>query len=117
MIKSVFFLITLSLFGSCLKNDELNLKFESYVPTDIGDGLTISDPETENINSAELTKIYQEVYDDDNLLSLRSILVFRNGKLVAESYLKDKKDITNRHLIWSCTKQVMGVLIGLALEN
>lgn len=117
MIKSVLFLITLALFGGCLKNDMLNLKFESHVPTDIDDGLTISDPATENINSAELTKIYQEVYNDNNLWSLRSLLVFRNGKLVAESYLKDEQDITNRHLIWSSTKQVMGVLVGLALEN
>ena len=116
-LNAVFLLLILALPGGCLKSDELTLKFESHVPANIGDGLTISDPETEKINSAELTNIYKEVYEDDNLWSMRSLLVFRNGKLVAESYLKDKEDITNRHLIWSSTKQVMGVLVGLAIEQ
>ena len=44
-------------------------------------------------------------------------LVFRNGKLVSEAYLKDELDITNKHILWSCTKQVMGVLTGIALDK
>ena len=32
-------------------------------------------------------------------------------------YFKDDNDITSPHLIWSCTKQVMGLLTGIALEN
>jgi CubicO group peptidase (beta-lactamase class C family) len=64
-----------------------------------------------------LADIYNDVYKDDNLWSLRSLLVFRNGKLVSETYLKDEADITNKHIIWSCTKQVMGVLTGIALDE
>jgi len=113
----IILLAVITLLSSCLKNDKLNLPFESYKPNDIGDGLNISTPEAENMDPAQLSTIYREVYNDDNLWSLRSLLVFRNGKLVAEAYLKDKEDITNRHLIWSCTKQFMGVLTGLAIEK
>ena len=45
------------------------------------------------------------------------MLVFRNGKLIGETYLKDPDDITNRHIIWSCTKQVIGALAGIAIEE
>lgn len=104
-------------FGGCLKDDELNLAFDSYKPTNIGDGLVLSNPEDENMDPSALTDIYNSFYADDNLWSLRSFLVFRNGKLVSEAYLKDEQDITNRHLIWSCTKQVMGVLTGITIDK
>jgi len=48
---------------------------------------------------------------------MRSLLVFRNNKLVAETYLKDDNDITYPRAIWSCTKQILGVLTGLAIEK
>lgn len=48
---------------------------------------------------------------------VRSLLVFRNNKLVAESYTKDVDDITRPTAIWSCTKQVMAILVGIALED
>lgn len=101
----------------CLKDDQLNLSFESYDPVNLNDGLLLSNPEEEAIDAAALTDIYRDIYADANLWSMRSLLVFRNGKLVAETYLKDKEDIRNRHIIWSCTKQVMGVLTGIALEQ
>jgi CubicO group peptidase (beta-lactamase class C family) len=113
---AVTMLIVICCYG-CLKEDKFNLPFESYVPAEIGDGHMISNPADENIDPVALKEIYRSVYSDNNLWSLRSLLVFRNGKLVSETYLKDKQDITNRHLIWSCTKQVIGILVGIALEQ
>jgi CubicO group peptidase (beta-lactamase class C family) len=114
---SLFFLFTLSLLSGCLKDDELNLPFISYEPKNFSDGLLISSPTNENVDPLLLNKIYNDVYNDANLWSLRSLLIFRNGKLISEAYLKDEQDITNRHIIWSCTKQVMGVLTGIAIDN
>ena len=120
-MKNTLFRISLGLLlltlSSCLRNDELNISYEGYQPIDLQDGLTISTPENENIDADILNEIYQDVYHEDDLWSLRSLLVFRNDQLVAESYLKDKNDITAKHLIWSCTKQVMGILTGIALEE
>ncbi|MFC2090354.1 serine hydrolase domain-containing protein [Bacteroidota bacterium] len=115
--KIVSFLLIIIIFSGCLKNEELNLEFNSYEPVNINDGLFISNPDIENINSSMLTNIYNDIYDDDNLWSMRSLLVFKNGKLVSEAYFKDEQDITNRHIIWSCTKQVIGVLTGIALDK
>jgi len=79
--------------------------------------LILSNPTDENIDSDALDAIYDDVYTDDNLWSLRSLLIFRNGKPVSEAYLKSDQDITTKHLIWSCTKQVVGILSGIAVEN
>jgi len=110
-------LFSILFFQACLLNDDLNQSFDSYTPLNIEDGLEISNPEEESMDSEALISLYEDVYLDENLWSLRSLLVFRNNKLVSESYLKDNDDISNRHLIWSCTKQVMGILTGIAIEE
>lgn len=113
----ILFVLILISAGSCLKGDKLNQDFDSYEPIDLNDGLILSTPEDENMNATELTTIYDDVYNDENLWSLRSLLVFRNEKIVAETYLKDYEDITNKQIVWSCTKQVMGVLTGIAIDE
>ena len=110
-------IITILLITGCISEDPLNLSFETFKPQEIRDGLIISSPADEHIDSTSLANIYNEIYTDDNLWSMRSMLVFRNGNLVAEAYLKDDLDITTRQLIWSCTKQVMGVLVGIAVDK
>jgi CubicO group peptidase (beta-lactamase class C family) len=107
----------LSGLGSCLKPDPLNQEMKSIRPVDIGDGLTLSSPTTEKVDSSALADIYRDMYDENLYWQFRSMLVFRNGKLIAESYMKDDADRTTMHLIWSCTKQVIGVLTGIALEE
>jgi len=113
----LYLVILVSLFSSCLKDEDLNLPFVASEPKDIGDGLVLSNPTDEQMDAIALDAIYKEVYADDNLWSLRSLLVFRNGKLISEAYLKSESDITTKHLIWSCTKQVVGVLTGIAVEK
>lgn len=110
-------LASLGMLGGCLVPDPLNQPFSSSAPKDINDGHIISDPGNENMDAIVLTDIYEEVNSDDDYWSLRSLLVFRHGKLVSEAYFKDESDITTHHLIWSCTKQVMGILAGIALDR
>lgn len=105
------------LFGGCLRDDPINQPFRSMAPLETGDGLTLSSPSSENMDSTALVDIYRDVHSDPNLWSLRSLLVFRNGKLVSEAYFKDDQDRTTRHLIWSCTKQVVGILTGMAMDH
>lgn len=45
------------------------------------------------------------------------LMVFRHGHLLAESYLKDDSHLSHPQMIWSCTKQFMGILTGIALEE
>lgn len=110
-------LLILFLLFSCLKEDELKNPFVSYTPLDIGDGWQVSEPEIQGINPEQLTEIYKEFHSDENIWQVRSLLVFKNGKLVAESYTKDPNDKYTPRAIWSCTKQVIGLLTGIAIDK
>ncbi|MCP4123167.1 MAG: serine hydrolase [Bacteroidetes bacterium] len=116
-MRVVFTILIVVLFSSCLRDDPLNLPFSTFEPREIADGHVISTPGMEQMDSLALVDIYRRVFADDDFWSLRSLLVFRNGHLVSEAYLKDEEDVTQRHLIWSCTKQVLGVLVGIAMEE
>lgn len=105
------------LLAGCLTDDPTNLPLTSIQPKELNDGHSISSPADELMDAQALKAVYNQAYTDENLWSLRSLLVFRNGRLVSEAYLKDEMDISQRHIIWSCTKQVMGVLTGIAIDE
>ncbi|MDR0232672.1 MAG: beta-lactamase family protein [Dysgonamonadaceae bacterium] len=102
---------------SCLKEEPLKVPFQSYSPANLGDGWEIAEPAEAGIDGEALKEVYRYVHKDDNVWQIRSLLVFRNNKLVAESYMKDPDDQTNLHPIWSCTKQVIGILTGIAIDK
>lgn len=116
ILKAILCFMLLS-FTSCLKEDELKRSFTSYSPQNIQDGWKISTPEAEQIDGDKLKNIYLDYHERDDLWQVRSLLIFRNNKLVAESYTKNPNDITEPVAIWSCTKQVMAILAGIAWEN
>jgi CubicO group peptidase (beta-lactamase class C family) len=116
-MKQSYILLIFILLTGCLKDDPLNNPFKSFVPEEINDGLVLSTPEDEGMDRAKLSQVYTSIYENEKLWSLRSMLVFRNGHLVAESYLKDDNYLTHPQMIWSCTKQVVGILTGIALEE
>ena len=113
----IFIPVLLILLSGCLMEEDLKKPFISYTPVEIGDHWTLSSPFAENIDPEGLAEIYQDVHSDPDLWQIRSLLVIRNGMLVAESYMKDDADRYDQLAIWSCTKQVMGVLMGIALEK
>jgi CubicO group peptidase (beta-lactamase class C family) len=116
-IKLFIIIIFSIILTSCLKENPLKLPFETYVPQEINDGWELSTPAQEGINEAELEKIYRYYHESKDLWQVRSLLVFRNNKLVAESYTKNPKEITQTVPMWSCTKQVTGLLTGIAIEQ
>jgi CubicO group peptidase (beta-lactamase class C family) len=104
------------IFSSCLK-EELNQSYKGNAPVNIGDNWVTSDPSSEHMNAEELDAIYRGVYADKEAWMIKSLLVFRNGKLVAESYMKDDADRTRIDAIWSCTKQVNSIITGIAINK
>ena len=105
------------IFGSCLKDDLLKVPFQSFTPANLGDGWEIAEPAEVGIDSEALKEVYKYVHNEDNVWPIRSLLVFRNNKLVAESYMKDPDDRTNFHPLWSCTKGFIGILTGIAVDK
>ena len=116
-IKIMVVFLFAAVLTSCLKEDDLKIPFETYVPKEINDGWELSTPSKEGIDEAGLENIYRYYHESRDLWQVRSLLVFRNNKLVAESYTKDPAEITKTVPIWSCTKQVTGILAGIAIEQ
>jgi len=104
-------------FNACLKEDPLKIPFQTYTPLEMSDGWEIAKPDDVGIDGEALKEVYKWVHENKEIWQIRSLLVFKNNKLVAESYMRDPNDRTNLTNIWSCTKQVVGVLTGIAIEN
>ena len=117
--SSLFVLIFLLSFLSitCLTDDPIKRPFQSFIPSDLSDGWVIATPNDVNIDGEALKEVYRYLHEDYNIWQIRSLLVIRNNKLVAESYMKDNGDRTTPRGIWSCTKQVTGILTGIAVEK
>lgn len=106
------------LLSSCLQEDPQKKPFTSYGPVLLTDGWQLSTPAAEGIDADSLTSIYRAIQNDPSRYwQVRSMTVIRNSKLVAESYFKNADDRTDRRPIWSCTKQVVGLLVGIALDQ
>jgi hypothetical protein len=112
-----FFVVLFLCFSGCLKEDELTKPFTTFKPVAMDDGWNLSCPTAESVDSLELVEIYKDLYAHEKAWMLKSFLVFRNGKLIAESYLKDDAERSHYNAIWSCTKQVTGIVTGIAIKE
>ena len=117
VIRTTFISFFLIIFVSCLKDDPLKVPFQSFSPAHLGDGWEIAEPAEMDIDGEALKEVYRYVHADKNAWPIRSLLVFRNNKLVAESYMKDPADRTNFHPLWSATKGFIGILTGIAVDK
>lgn len=103
--------------AGCITEPELKTPFESFKPTALNDGWEISTPSKENIDSLGMISVFEDFHNDNHVWQVRSMTVIRNGKIVAESYTKDESDRNTLRPFWSITKQVTGILVGIALDK
>jgi CubicO group peptidase (beta-lactamase class C family) len=115
-IKTIYLLIVFFLNISCLLEGSLKLPFNGFLPRNISDGWIISSPADENIDASRLASIFIDLHEND-IWQIKSLLVFRNSKLVAESYMKDRDEIVDKTAVWSCTKQFTAILTGISVEK
>ncbi len=115
-MKLTLFLVIL-LFSSCLKEEPIKLPYEGYTPGNSDPDWVISSPADENIVTEGLDKAYRLVYKRERYIMATSLLVVRNGKLVAEAYPRDKADAGKIQNIQSCTKSFTSLLAGIAISD
>lgn len=114
----IILLAGISIFlSSCLKDEPFKTDFQSFEPSSVNDGWELSTPENEKIDRIKLEQAYKLVYSDNRYLRAQSLLVFRNGKLVAEAYPDNSKDIDAIYNIQSCTKSFTSILTGIAVQD
>ncbi|UCH13875.1 MAG: serine hydrolase [Bacteroidales bacterium] len=117
MKKTVLLLLVVCILSSCLKDDAFKLEYKGFEPQVVNDDWSISTPENENMDREILQQAYELIYRDDRYTMARSLLVFRNGYLVAEAYPDDLDDINTIYNIQSCTKSFTSLLVGIAVQE
>lgn len=102
---------------SCLKDEPFKKEYSGFEPTPINDDWQISSPEDEDIDRVSLDQAFRLLYTDNRFRMARSLLVVRNGKLIAEAYPHDEADRDKFANIQSCTKTFTSIMLGIAIQN
>jgi len=76
--------------------------------------LRISAPEQQGMDSELLVAMFD--YSAEQDAKVHSVLVVRNGYLVAEAYFRPYRP-SRKHSIRSCTKSFLSALVGIAIEE
>jgi len=116
-MKKITIYLCLLLFSSCLKDEPLKRSYEGFTPIMQNDDWEISTPGVENMNPEVLEQAVRKLYWQDGFLGARALLVFRNGKLVAEVYPRDLEHINEISNVQSITKSFTAILAGIAMEK
>lgn len=115
----ISFLLSFNFFGAVSKSFAENLAEKEMLehkpradwPTQ---GWSVSTPEAQNVDSAELFKAIDHIYQNEP--DIYSLLVIKNGYLILENYYKrgrpDRED-----WVHSVTKSYMSTLIGIAIDK
>lgn len=115
--KYIFCLLLLLAITSCLKDEPFKLSYSGFQPQNRNDGWNISSPENEIMKRTLIEDAYKLLYEDDRFTMARSLLIIRNGKLVAEAYPHNPNDIDQIQNLQSITKSFTSILTGIALKN
>lgn len=116
-MKKLLTILILIMLAGCLSEEVPFRPYSGLAPRNIDDGWQIASPGESGMDSSMLDSIFRNIHSREDIWQLRSLVVIRRGSLVAETYLKDAEDISNMHPIWSCTKQVLAVLTGIAIKE
>ena len=79
-----------------------------------------STPEEQGMDSKKLVELiheYRSVRQENGNIQIDSISIIRNGYLVADIYFNPYFPPDTKHIINSCTKSIMSILIGIAIEQ
>jgi CubicO group peptidase (beta-lactamase class C family) len=113
----IFPILLLSTLCACIKDEAFKNPYNGYEPLSINDDWVLSNADAENINRNSLKQAFELIHSDKRYWMARSLLVIRNGKLVAEAYPHHQDDIHKFKNIQSCTKSMTSILAGVALQD
>jgi CubicO group peptidase (beta-lactamase class C family) len=111
LIKFTIAILILSILVACGPSTQ-DLKTVDYTPL-VRDDWPVSTPEEQGLDSRLVAKMYLNAAERETLYSL---LVIKNGYLVAEDYFNDGS-VDQKDRLQSVTKSFTSALVGIALEQ
>ena len=116
LIRNALPMIAILLLLACVLEGEIKLPL-NMTPRDIGDGWPLASPEDVGLRYESVYAAFEQLFDVDRFPTALSFLVVRDGRLVAEGYLRDLADISRREHVQSVTKSLTSIAFGIAREN
>ena len=113
---TLFLFLGAMLLHSCLPDSDYKISV-NYEPAENGDGWEIAPAASHGFNVGKLQDIYEMMFDENSFVTSKSLLIVRNGKLVSESYFRDKSDIDKKTNIKGVTKSITSLLTGMAWDR
>ena len=111
IIKITFSILILSIVVACGPSKE-ELNSVDYTPL-VRDDWPVSTPDEQGLDSLHVAELYLNAAE---LETLYSLLVVKNGYLVAEDYFNDGS-VDQKNRIQSVTKSFTSALVGIAIEE
>jgi CubicO group peptidase (beta-lactamase class C family) len=113
--RALFLYFVTALAAGCARTAPVSTisKTEAPAPSATISGWPISTPEQEGMDSDVLADMLEEIQDQRH--NIDSVVIIRNGSMVLEAYVYPWKPNTN-HIIHSCTKSIVSILIGIAID-
>jgi len=115
-VPSLWWVLAASCLTSCITDDRLKAAFEIEPVERAGDWPTAT-PEEHGFDSQRLQQVYRPLFSEDAYPTVISMLVIRDGVLVAEGYMRDHRDIDTLVQIKSATKSFTSTLLGIAIDH
>jgi CubicO group peptidase (beta-lactamase class C family) len=101
-----------ALASACLLDGTLKHR-GTTVPEQLDDGWAVGTPKSVGLDPAVLGDIHDELLRDDAWLGSLGLLVVKDDVLVFETYLSTPDDRDRRHHLWSVTKSVTSLVVGI----
>ncbi|MGA2324602.1 MAG: serine hydrolase [Sedimentisphaerales bacterium] len=123
------FVVTFLALSDCAKSEAPANNVRPYqytVPEKINDGWETASLSSENLDANLIKDLFERI-SDNTYKNIYSVIIIKNGKLVVEEYFPRQDalgDLRSRALkrvspqqLYSATKSVTSILIGLAIER
>lgn len=117
MGKKILIFAIAVLLTSCLREDSIKIPYEGLTPGKLDDGWEVCTPNEVGFDEQELSKVFEKFHTDNEAWQPRSLIVVKDGYLVGETYTKNRDDQTTPQAVWSCTKQVLSIIVMRAKEE
>ena len=117
MKHSITIISILILFTGCLKDDNLKTKDITYIPVKMDDGWEINTETSQIFDMNIFNEVMNLVYSNDDFVLLRSLVIAKNGQLVAEVYPRTEADRTTPRQLWSTTKSFVSIITGISYDK
>jgi len=123
------FVVTFLVLSDCAKREATTNNVKTYqytVPEKTNDGWETTSLSSENLDANLIKELFERI-SDNTYKNINSVLIVKNGRLVVEEYfprqdvLGDKRGRAIMRVspkqLYSATKSVTSILIGLAIER